>query len=121
MSPLPTRAPVLIVGAGPAGLMSALLLEAQGVETLVVERRDGPQPAPAAHVVNARTFEICRAAGVDMNAVAECSIDPSDGGWVYFQSKLGGRDFGRLPFERQGDDQLSLTPTPLRNLSQKSA
>ncbi|MGI9591999.1 MAG: FAD-dependent monooxygenase, partial [Myxococcota bacterium] len=31
--------PVLIVGAGPAGLMASLLLERQGIETLVVERR----------------------------------------------------------------------------------
>ena len=45
--------PVLIVGAGPAGLMTALLLERLGVESLVVERRSGPQRAPAAHVVGA--------------------------------------------------------------------
>ncbi|MGH0029392.1 MAG: FAD-dependent monooxygenase [Myxococcota bacterium] len=110
--------PVLIVGAGPAGSMASLLLERQGIETLVVERRAGPQRAPAAHVVNARTFEICRAAGVDMQAVAKAAMEPEDAGFVEWAPRLGDAPLGRLPFERQGNDQLAVTPTPLRNLSQ---
>ena len=70
----PREVPVVIVGAGPAGLMTALLLERLGVESLVVERRSDSQQAPAAHVVNARSFEICRAAGVDMEAIARASL-----------------------------------------------
>jgi 2,4-dichlorophenol 6-monooxygenase len=35
--------------------------------------------------------------------------------WV---TTLVGEELGSLPYERQGDDVLSLTPTPLRNLSQ---
>lgn len=110
--------PVLIVGAGPTGLMASLLLEQVGVPTLVVDRRESHKRAPAAHVVNARTLEICRSAGVDMAATEAASQKPEDAGWVYFVTKLGGTVLGRLPFERQGDDQLSVTPTPLRNLSQ---
>jgi len=110
--------PVLVVGAGPTGLVASLLLEQQGVETRVVERRPGPMRAPAAHVVNARTLEILRAAGVDMAALAKASIDPADAGFACWVTKLGGATLGRLPFERQGDDQFALTPTPLRNLSQ---
>ena len=52
--------PFLIVGAGPVGMVAGVLLANRGRECLVVERRSGPQTAPAAHVVNARTFEICR-------------------------------------------------------------
>jgi 2-polyprenyl-6-methoxyphenol hydroxylase-like FAD-dependent oxidoreductase len=115
---LPPEVPVLIVGAGPCGLMASLLLERMGIETLVVERRSGPQRAPAAHVVNARTFEICRAAGVDMAAVERAAMSPEDAGFVDWVVRLGGTRLGRLPFERQGDDQLAVTPTPLRNLSQ---
>ncbi len=115
---IPAEVPVLIVGAGPSGLMAALLLERVGIEALVIERRAEPQRAPAAHVVNARTFEICRAAGIDMQAVATAAISPADAGFVDWVTKLGGTRLGRLPFERQGDDQLGVTPTPLRNLSQ---
>ncbi len=115
---LPEKVPVLIVGAGPSGAMASLLLEQQGIETRIVERRAGPQRAPAAHAINARTLEICRAAGVDMQAVAAAAADPAEAGQVYWVTRLGGRVLGRLPYERQGDDQLGLTPTPLRNLSQ---
>ena len=68
---LPPEVPVAIIGAGPSGLVAALLLERMGIETCVIERRASPQRAPAAHVVNARTFEICRAAGVDMQAIEQ--------------------------------------------------
>lgn len=109
---------VLIVGAGPTGTMAALLLQRMGIAARIVERRVDMQAAPAAHVVNARTFEICRQAGVDMQAIADASKSPADAGWTRWVTRLGGEVLGSLPFERQGDDTLSLTPTPLRNLSQ---
>jgi len=110
--------PILIVGAGPTGMMAALLLRRMGMDAIVVERRPGPQRAPAAHVVNARTFEICRQAGVDMAAIAAASKPPVDAGATLWVTRLGGEVLGRLPFERQEDDVLALTPTPLRNLAQ---
>ena len=115
---LPSEVPVLIVGAGPSGSMLSLLLERLGTPALLVERRDGPQPAPAAHVVNARTFEVCRAAGVDMAAIDAASVPPEDAAVASWVTRLGGERLGALPFEHQGDDQLAVTPTPLRNLSQ---
>jgi len=110
--------PFLIVGAGPIGLIQAILLAKQGRTCLVVERRAGPQTAPAAHVVNARTFEICRQAGLDMEAIDAACKNPADAGHVRFVTRLGGEEIGQLPFERQGDECLRYTPTPLRNLSQ---
>ncbi len=112
------RVPHLVVGAGPVGLLGGILLAEQGRQVMVVERRDGPQTAPAAHVVNARTFEICRQAGIDMDAVAALAEDPAEAGHVNFVTRLGGQVVGTLPFERQGDECLRYTPTPLRNLSQ---
>ena len=109
---------MLVVGAGPVGLMSGILLSEQGLGSLVLERRDAVQRAPAAHVVNARTLEICRSAGVDMEAVAAVATDPADGGRVHFVTHLTGERLGGHPFERQGDDCLAFTPTPLRNISQ---
>ncbi len=110
--------PFLVVGAGPVGMIEAILLARQGRECLVVERRGGPQTAPAAHVVNARTFEICRQAGLDMQAIDAACKNPADAGHVRFVTRLSGEEIGHLPFERQGEECLRYTPTPLRNLSQ---
>lgn len=110
--------PVLVVGGGPVGMMTGLLLDRVGLGSLTVERRDGPQRAPAAHVVSARTFEICRQAGLDMAEILGAAKDPKDSGHVNFVTRLAGDLIGRLPFERQGDECYAHTPTPLRNLSQ---
>lgn len=109
---------VLVVGGGPTGLTTALLLARAGLRFHLVERRPGPQRAPAAHVVNARTFEIWRQAGADMARIFAIAKNPRDAGAVHWVTRLGGEILGSLPFERQGDDVLVLTPTPLRNLSQ---
>lgn len=110
--------PVLVVGGGPVGMMAGLLLDRVELGALVVERRAGPQRAPAAHVVSARTFEICRQAGLDMESILGAAKDPEDAGHVNFVTRLAGDLIGRLPFEQQGDDCFAHTPTPLRNLSQ---
>jgi len=97
--------------------MAALLLAQQGVRTLVVDRREGPHRAPQAHVVNPRTLEICRAAGVDMARLRASATRREDGSHVVWMTRLACEELGRLPYERQGDAQLRYTPTPLLNLS----
>lgn len=109
---------VLVVGAGPTGLSTGLMLAQLGLTHHIVERRPGPQRAPAAHAVNARTFEIWRQSDADMDALLGAAQDPEDASMVYWVDRLGGEMLGQLPYERQGDEVLALTPTPLRNLSQ---
>jgi len=110
--------PYLIVGAGPVGLTLSHLLAAEGRPCLLVDRRDGPQRHPAAHVVNARTLEIFRQAGLDMVSISSIAADPADAGHVNWVTRLNGELIGRLPFERQGPEALAHTPTPLRSISQ---
>ena len=110
--------PVLIVGAGPVGLTAAILLARQGIESLVVDRRPGPHRAPQAHVANPRTLEIFRSAGLDRETLRRLATPRDDGSHVSWVTTLAGPELGRLPYERQGDDALEYTPTPLLNLSQ---
>ncbi|MBG0794650.1 FAD-dependent monooxygenase [Methylocystis sp. H62] len=54
------RVPVLIVGAGYAGLSAATLLAWRGVPCILVERRASTSRLPKAHGVNRRTMELLR-------------------------------------------------------------
>ena len=62
--------PVLIVGAGPAGLATALLLSRYGVPNMLVERHSGTAHTPRAHIVNQRTVEIFRHMGIEDELLA---------------------------------------------------
>jgi putative polyketide hydroxylase len=59
------RVPVVIVGAGPAGLVTALTLARQGVASLLVERNPGLSPLPRATAVSTRTMELLRSFGLE--------------------------------------------------------
>ena len=93
-APMPTSTTVLIVGGGPIGLIASILLTQQGIDNVVVELREHVQPAPAAHVVNARTFEIMRAGGIDMAKIDAACRPPADG-WVRWVTSLAGAIYSR--------------------------
>ena len=108
----------LIVGAGPVGLMMAVLLARQGLSSVVIERYSTRHGAPKAHALNPRTLEICRAIGLDIPAMARRATPVRDGGWVRFVTTLSGSEIGVLPYERQDNAVKAVTPTPLINLAQ---
>lgn len=60
---------VLIVGAGPTGLMLANQLGRRGVRTMIIDRHGGPAQQSRAMAVHARTLEIYAKLGVAQRAV----------------------------------------------------
>ena len=63
------RVPVLIVGAGYAGLASSLFLAAQGVRSLLVDRHAGVSVQGRARGINQRTMELYRPLGLERQIV----------------------------------------------------
>ena len=111
---------VLVVGGGPVGLIATLLFRQLGLSVKVVELRDGPQTAPSAHVVSARSLEILRSLGLDMDRIEALAQIPAEGAWVRWVDSLVGRELGHVPFENlhQPAVAIATSPQPLRNLSQ---
>src|SRR5262245_34334107 len=74
---------VLVVGAGPAGLVTAITLGRFGIPTLVIEKRSAPSPFPRATGVSLRSMELFRSWGLEP-AIRAGEID------VGFDSWMGG-------------------------------
>lgn len=58
-----TDTQVLIVGAGPTGLVTALWLATQGIQVRIIDKASGPGQTSRATVVHARTLELYRQLG----------------------------------------------------------
>ena len=68
------ESPVVIAGAGPAGLAAAISLARLGVETMLVERRAELSSLPRATVVSLRSMELIRSWGVE-DAIRAGGVD----------------------------------------------
>ena len=112
------RSTALIVGAGPVGLMTAIMLARHGLRSTIIERFETRHGAPKAHALNPRTLEICRSIGLDTEAMKRAATPMEEGGWVRFVTTLAGEEIGVLPYERQDEQVREVTPTPLINLAQ---
>ena len=110
--------PVLIVGAGPIGLLGARLLGRRGIRTLVAEKHQTRLDAPKAHAVNPRTLEICHAAGLPMADIHAAATPTEEGRHIRMVRTLTGTEIGVLPYERQDEAVRDLTPWPLINIAQ---
>jgi putative polyketide hydroxylase len=64
------RVPVLIVGAGGAGLSLSLLLRQQGIASVLVERRPDVSWFPRARNLNFRTLEVFRGLGLEAQVMS---------------------------------------------------
>ena len=61
---------VLVVGAGPAGLITSALLSRAGISSLTVTKYGSTADSPRAHVVNQRSNEVFRDLGIDQRVMA---------------------------------------------------
>jgi len=116
------RTQVLVVGAGPAGLVSALCLAQQGVAVMVVERNAATSHHPKAHEINARSVEILRSLGIAQEELLREAAPFSDGARILFCHSIN-QEYGRIDLyadeERRAKYQRHLeSPTPYLNLSQ---
>jgi 2-polyprenyl-6-methoxyphenol hydroxylase-like FAD-dependent oxidoreductase len=88
---------VLIVGAGPTGLMLANQLGRRGVRVMIVDRHSGPAQQSRAMAVQARTLEIYAQLGVADQAVAQGA--PGNGANIWVR----GRKRARVPLQEIGE------------------
>src|SRR4051794_1235423 len=67
---MPAETPVLIAGAGPAGLATAITLSRHGIASVVVERRNRRGAHPRATGISTRSMELLRSWGLESAATA---------------------------------------------------
>ena len=95
--------PVLIVGAGPTGLVMALSLARRGVPVRIVDKKNGPIEESRAMGLHARTLEFYRQFGFGDEVVGRGVIADT----VHFRA--GDRDVARF---RLADMGAGLSPYP---------
>ncbi|KAJ5357488.1 hypothetical protein N7541_004646 [Penicillium brevicompactum] len=87
---------VLIIGAGPTGLVLALWLQHQGVTVHIVDKATAPASKSRAIVVHARIIELYRQLGISDDLLALGYKLPATNLWVHGQCKarIALQDFG---------------------------
>jgi putative polyketide hydroxylase len=94
-----SEASVAIVGGGPCGLMTALLLARAGVKCTVFEKRSGISTHPKAMGVSRRTCEIYRQLGL-LEEIRSGSLPDEERFLAIWAKSLVGEELGRVPFVR---------------------
>ena len=113
---------ILISGAGPSGLVGALLLARLGIRSIVIERKAKTDEHPKAHELNARSVEILREIGI---SEADLNLEASpleDGSRILFCRTMK-EEFGRIdlledPGRRAKYEEHLQQALPYFNLSQ---
>ncbi|WP_326536016.1 FAD-dependent monooxygenase [Pseudorhodoferax sp.] len=105
-----TDVPVLIVGGGPVGLTTSLLLSLAGIESLLVERHPGTAILPKARGINARTMEMYRQIGLE-DEIRAVGMPARFTGMILWAESLAGAEIHRLQPARGGAGQAALSVT----------
>ena len=109
------RVPVLITGAGLAGLTTAVMLAWRGIRPLLVERHVDTSKNPRARGVNFRTMELLRVAGLEPDLMAEGG--PMDDFSIIIAETVTGREI-RTILPRGSWDTTNLSPAPMSQAGQ---
>jgi 2-polyprenyl-6-methoxyphenol hydroxylase-like FAD-dependent oxidoreductase len=94
---------VLVVGAGPTGLVLALWLNRLGIDLRIVDKAPGPGTTSRAMIVHARTLEF-----YDQLGIAQPAIEAGEKG-AALSAHLNHQLIARIPF---GDFGKGLSPYP---------
>ena len=89
--------PVIIIGGGPVGLISSILLSLQGIANILFERHPSTSIHPKATGINQRTTEIFRVIGIEDEVYAHATPAGVAGRTAWYTS-LG--EEGREVFSR---------------------
>lgn len=116
-----TEVPILIVGAGPSGMTSSILLSRAGIPSLLVEKHWSTAHLPRAHIINQRTMEIFRHMGIADQVLAAATPQQLMTNNVWHTSLAGPeiarlRAWGTSP-ERSSEYQRA-SPCPMANCPQ---
>ena len=84
---------VLIVGGGPVGLTTALLLDRFGIDCVLVERHESTTTYPKARGIYQRSMELMRKLGVE-DAIRNRGLPPGSDSIIICES-LAGREIAR--------------------------
>lgn len=110
--------PVLVVGGGSVGLLTAALLAHHGVPAVLIERRSGPSVHPRATGIGPRSVEILRELGLD-GAVDAAAVDLRGAtGKAVARTvvEMGAGDVTTVPMAAPPADELDATPFRLRGV-----
>ena len=95
--------PILIVGAGPTGLVLALFLKRHSVPLRIIDQAAGPGEHSRALAVHARTLEFYRQLGIADRAIAAGTIVEA------IRMREGGREVARVSISGMG---AQMSPYP---------
>ena len=95
--------PVLIVGGGPVGLFTSILLSHHGVPSMLVERHTSTSLYPKARLINTRTMEIFRQCGLEQT-LREISLPPEETRHAIWARTLLGEELQRRTFDTLSPD-----------------
>ena len=111
--------PVLIVGAGPAGLTAALLLRKYGIDALTINRYGWTANTPRAHYQNQRSIEILRELGLQ-DEVVSAGLPEDLARYGVWTQTLAGEEFARIPtyMAARKNEYHRASPCPSSNISQ---